>query len=235
MKRVLCFILLLISSSVASAQHYNAWLRSTLQVQVNEKWSTDAEFQYRRQNGLRNCNPLRERLLHSYRHWVYYRINESFQLGISPVAYFSLYNTIKDQADYYKPPMNELRFAAAIDAQKKIKGDLSFIDRASIEYRVFDHDNNIIRLRNKLGMKYDLKRKSSFSLFYELLYNVAGTSKEHLFDHYRLGCAASYLIANKVKLELGYLHIQRLPRNATTMLEEDNFLFNIGYKLKAKS
>jgi len=63
----------------------------------------------------------------------------------------------------------------------------------------------------------------------EMLLNLSGVARNHLFDHNRLGWNIAFNITPKYKIEAGYIFITRLQRTAITNVEENNFLLNFTY------
>lgn len=215
----------------AQAQHVSLWTRGTLQLPVNERWSTDAEVQLRRQNGLNNYNPMQEHSLYSYRHWVYYRLNEGVRFAVSPFAYYKAYSMIQEPADYGKKPASEYRLTAAVDLQHNITGSLYIIDRSAIEGRMFNDNTDVLRVRNRLGLRYDLHHNWKFYTYHEVFLNTAGTHIHHFFDHDRLSLGASVKLASHWQVDMAVLHISRLDRQKAEKLEEEALMLNISYKL----
>ena len=231
MKRILCLIVLLVGAEQLSAQHYSAWLRTTLQLPIGGNWSTAAEFQYIRQNDLGTNNPFQKDLMRSYRHWIYYRINDDAQLEVSPFASYASYNLIQLESDRHTAPVKEFRATAAISMQRKIFRQLYLTNRTALEDRIFFRSNDVIRFRQKIGLRYDWERWS-VNTYNELLVNTAGVNQDHFFDHNRIGLSVAHSFTRNMKVELSYLYINRMTKDATGTLKENRALLNVSYKLK---
>ena len=211
-------------------QHINGWLRTTGSLRLTDKWKTDMELQGRWQNGLNNFNPLKEKLLFSYRHWVYYKHDESLQFGLSPFAYYSLFKIIEDSTDYNSSPVHEYRSTVSAEVRHRLIGNLYATDKTMLEYRIFGHSGNILRLRNKLGLEYKINKPLAMKLSHEVLLNAAGVEKQHFFDHERT--SASLEIKTAIGyVEAGYIHASRLPVLAETTLTENNLFINLGFTI----
>ncbi len=209
--------------------HYNAWFRTTLSHPVSEKIRIDTEWQHRRQNGQDNKNLLDKNLMFTFRNWMHYQHNEDVKFSVSPFAYFSHYRVIQQQADETAHPGKEIRLSAALELQHEIFRKLYITDRNALEYRMFGgSQSDITRLRNRLGIRYDLMKQIRFSFYDELLFNITGTPAGHFFDHDRISMNLEYSISSEVKLDLGYMHINRL---SGYIIKENNIIMNLTCKL----
>ncbi len=231
-KLLFAAIWIFIAQDLQAQQHYNAWLRSTLSVPVGEKCKIDNELQHRRQNGFGNANLFDKNLMFTYRIWGHYQHNEDVKFSVSPFAYFSQYKIIQQQADEAIQPNGEVRFSAASELQHEIFGKFYIVDRTAIEYRMFDNNqSDMIRLRNRFGVRCDCTHKIKLSVFDELLFNSTGTTHKHFFDHDRLGLNFEYKVLPYLKFDIGYIYITRLPITSTTKLHENNFFLNLTYQI----
>lgn len=215
----------------ATAQHYNTWLRTTLQVPINDKWETSGEIQGRRQNSFAHTNPLSEHLLYSYRHWVNYEHSESIRFSISPFAYYRSYKAIVDESDRALKPTTEYRFTLAMAMQHSLYKTLYVTDRTALAYRMFEDRDNLARLRNRLGLRYDLKSHWTFDLYHELFLN-ANSLPDSYFDHERLGMLAAYKFSDHFSMQVGYIHITRMHDAMEELREESNIIMNLSYCLE---
>lgn len=230
MHRTLTLLALTLSLST-QAQHISLWTRGTLQLPINKHWSTNAEVQLRRQNGLNSYNPMQEQSLYSYRHWVFYKLNEGVQFAVSPFAYYRSYSMIQQPEDYDKSPATEYRITAAVDLQHNIAGSLYIIDRSALEVRMFNDNTDVLRVRNRLGLRYYLHNNWNFYTYHEVFLNTAGTHVHHFFDHDRLCLGATVKLAPHWQIDLAFLHISRLDRQKAEKLEEEALMLNISYNL----
>ncbi len=237
MKRnILIIVLIVITGLKAKAQeHSNSWFRTTLSIPLTTKFKVDLEGQLRRQNGFENENPFDKSLLYSFRTWCYYKQSEEVTFSISPFAYFSNYKIIQKQTDEAASPSNEYRFSAAIEVQHKVTANLLILNRTALEYRVFEGAvENVIRLRHRIGFRYDFNPKYNLGIGDEIFINAKGTDAQHLFDQNRLIANIAFKPTASVKFELGYMHISRLPKSNIDLLEEKNLYLNFTYTLIKK-
>lgn len=215
--------------------HTNFWSRLTLDKSFSSKYKFDVELQYRRQNGFGNYNLFSNTLMYSFRTWLIYQPKNDVQFSISPLAYFYHFPIINKSSDATKPFSNEYRIAFALDNKIANYKKYIFQNRVGVEYRIFQPTiKNVIRFREKLGVKYDFTSKWNLFLYDELLLNLHGVAKNHLFDHNRLGLNTVYKLTKKIKVEAGYIFITRLQRTATENIEENNFILNFTYLLQNK-
>lgn len=237
MKRYRVYLLLaawiFIAQNLRAQHHYNAWFRTTLSYPVHEKLKTDAEFQHRRQNGQGSNDLFENNLMFTFRSWVHYQQTEDVKFSISPFAYFSHYKIIQNDSDLLATPNSEIRFTASAELQHELAKKLFIIDRNALEYRILENNSNdITRLRNKLGFRYDFSEKLKLTIYDELLLNINGAPVHHFFDHDRLCLNIEYKVLPHLKMDLGYLHITRLPISSNHKLHENNLMLNITCQIR---
>lgn len=234
LRNISAIILIVLFHVTLNAQsHYNVWFRGTVSASVHPKIKLDAELQHRRQNGFDNLDMFNKRLLQSFRTWIHYQHDDKLRFSISPFAFFSNNGIIQQKEDERSLPNHEIRFTAAIELQKPLLDKLLYIVRPAIEYRWFRERNDKIgRLRNKLGLKYEISKKLNAVVYEELLLNVSGVSHEHFFDHNRLGIITEYKLNSTLKVELGYVYINRLPTRNDHLLFENNWIINVFIQIK---
>lgn len=225
-------IWIFIAQTLHAQHHYNAWFRSTLSVAVGSKIKADTEFQHRRQNGFENKNMFDKNLMFTLRSWVHYQHKEDIKFSFSPFAYFSHYRIIQNKTDETVTPNSEIRFSAAVELQHEISNKFYIVDRSAVEYRIFSNNqSDITRLRNRFGFRYDFTEKLKVGIFEELFLNLSGTTHHHFFDHDRLVLNVEYKVVPNLKMDIGYMHIARLPLVSTTKLYERNLYLNLTYQL----
>lgn len=231
-KAMLMVLALSGASPLMARPHNNAWFRGTLSVPVAPKVKVDAEFQHRRQSGFDSGHGLDRNLMFSFRTWAHYRYRENVRLSISPFAYFCNYKIVQRPGDETLAPGREIRLSAAGDLQQGLFDNMYIVDRAAVEYRILENGPSLLlRLRNRLGFRYDLTKKVDISVFDELLFNVSGAPSGHFFDHNRLGSAIGYKVAPYLKADMGYVYIVRLPLTGSTNLRENNIYLNVTFLL----
>lgn len=225
----------IISSNLYAHQNTNSWLRGTLTTPITSKIRSDFEYQHRRQNGFENHNPFDHALMNSFRIWTHYQFNDKIRFTIVPFSHFSNFRAIRKLADEDVESRKEYRFGAAIEIQNKLTKKLSILNREFVEYRVFQNgQNNVTRLRNRLGLRYDISTKTRLFLYDEVMVNLSGTTLEHFFDHNRLGLNFEYTIVPSFKVDLQYMFATRLPLNNLEKFSEHNFLIYFTYILPKK-
>lgn len=217
-----------------NASHNNVWTRLSFTIPFTNKIKTEAEFQKRFQNDItlsNSGNPFQENLMNSVRLWGHLKVNSKFIFSISPFAYFQHSSIITNTNEKLKNKTYEVRYTIAGDYKQKIKNNLTVFNRLGIEYRDLKNNgqDNIIRLRNKLGLKYDINKKWNVSIFDEYFANLNSTDQEHLFDHNRVGILGSFFASKSIKLDVGFIHISRLPKNKFEQLHDDNFVIMLYY------
>lgn len=225
-------IWIFIAQTLRAQYHCGAWFRGTVSIPVIEKVKLDAEFQHRRQSGFDNKDMFDKNLMLAFRSWVHYQYNEDVKFSFSPFAYFSNYKIIQKQTDETAQPGNEVRFSAAAELQRRVLKKFYLVNRTAVEYRLFPGDQaDVTRFRSRFGGGYDIDRKFRFSVFDELLFNVAGASHDHFFDHNRVGLDLECKVSHDLKFDVGYIHINRLPMATRTTLHENNVVLNLTYLL----
>lgn len=222
----LCF-----AQNLQAQHHQNAWFRSTISVQIKPKIELEAEFQHRRQSGFESVNRLGENLMFSYRSWIHYPLNKDVKVSLSPFAYFVNYKIIEQPLDAVTESKSEIRFSAAIALQHELFSNFFINHRSATEYRVFENSANITRLRNRLGLRYDVNEKLKLGLYDELLFNIHGTTTSHFLDHNRIGLSITYQLLSDLKVETGYMQISRLPIASENKLQESNLLLHFTYQV----
>lgn len=228
-------IWIFIAQTGQAQQHCNMWLRGTLSVPVNHPFKADFELQHRRQNGFGNNNLFNKNLMFTFRSWVHYQPNAALKFSLSPFAYFTNYKVIQKQADETAKPNKEIRFSAAVEWQHALAKKMYLVNRTAVEYRLFDSISNIIRFRNRFGFRYNLTEKMKVSVYDELLFNLAGTTTAHFFDHNRVGFDFEYPVSANLKFDIGYIRIVRLPLTSSTKLYENDAFMNFTYLLRKQA
>lgn len=233
--KYLTFVLSLLVSLSLQAQkihHYNVWNKLSVIQPIDTQFIAEVDLQHRTQNNFFATNtPFDKNLLSSARLTIMYQLNKNLGLSLSPFSYFNNNAIIQKPSDIDKPISHEIRFSAGVELQGKLTDRLWLLNKAGVEYRDFDSMANAIRLRNKISLRYELNDKFSATLYEEPLVNISGLPKNHLFDHNRVALLASFKPTKHWRLETGYIHINRLPRNSDKTLQEENLVLNLYYTL----
>jgi len=229
---LLLFLTSMAKAGVASAQyHYCSWNRMTVQLPLGNKWSTDAEVQARWQSGAGGKNMFREQLLLSYRHWVYYKPDNRFRISFSPFSYFSANPYIMKPGDEKLNAISEYRMTLAVEVQEKLLPKLWINCRVGAEYRMYEHTANNWRTRYRVGSRYDLNKKYSIAGNYELLFAThVATTYTHL-DNERIWAMMGRNITNKLKAEIGLMHLSRKMNGNQSLIKEGDMLLSVTYSI----
>lgn len=216
-------------SQQLTAQHYNnLWTRTTFVYSPIPSIRLDAELQHRRQNVWEKENIMGQNLLFSFRQWIHYQYNKDVRFSLSPFALFSNYKVTNPSEINTVPPVKEIRVATAVDVQHSLSHRVHLSDRTGLEYRMFQNgQKDIVRLRIRPGLRYDLGHRARLMAYDEVLLNINGTTWHHFFDHNRVGMSAEYSFSPHLRLEAGYLHIARLPLSGERLLRENNLVVNL--------
>lgn len=216
------------------ASHLNIWSRMSFIQPISALWRAEVEFQHRRQSDYaENSGHLfQANLLSSVRTWVQYQHKDGISFSLSPFAYYWHTPIIVTNADKLKSQVQELRFSLAVDLKHEITDNLWLVDRTCVEYRDFQSvGTDIIRMRNRLGLRYDMHSAWSVTLFEEIFLNIRGAALSHIFDHDRMALLLNYKPVENLRIEVGYLYISRLQRERNELLHENNFLLHFYYTL----
>ncbi len=231
-KTIITILWVLAAGALHGQTHNNAWFRGAISATVHTKYKLDVELQHRRQNGLANTDMLANNLMLSARVWAHYQPTDFVKLSISPIAVFANYAPIQKPTDEYKAPTREIRWSAATELTQPLWGQLHAVQRTAAELRTFNSAQpNVVRVRERIGLRYNIKKMIGVSAFDELMLNVAGVAFTHLYDHNRVGFDLEYNGITNLKLNIGYMRINRLPLSGASQIQENNAFLNFTYLL----
>ena len=237
-KHIIIYIFLFLAfhfSYPQNAAHLNFWSRISLVQPLNDRFKGEVEVQHRRQNNyaLQMENLLYAPLLSSVRTWAHYKHNENINFSISPFAYYRHNAIILNENDKNKPQTKEIRFSAAIELKYELLKNIKLIERTCFEYRDFQATNlDVVRVRNRLGLQYIFNNQWNITTFNEVFLNVKGISSAHIFDHNRFSFMLTMKATKNIRIETGYMYINRLPKNSEEYLYEHNFLVHLYFTLR---
>ena len=232
MKNILLIILLFVGHNTYAQHHYNAWIRASATYSFSPKFSTNIELQYRKQNGYGNENLCDKELMQSARLWFSYQHSKQILYAISPIAVFKHSRIIQLQEDEQATPVRELRMTVMLKAQTTLMSKLFFMTSTKAEYRTFDNTNkDILRMRQLAGLTYQINDKMEVFASDEIFLNASGATALHVFDKNRILFQLAILPKPKWKLELGYIHINRMLSSSVDILDDENFFINLNYKI----
>ena len=236
----LYLVLLFLFVNVLFAQetaHTNFWSRIALAQPITSKLKAEAEFQKRWQNDVaaHSNNPFDYKLLSSLRFWTYYQLNDKVTLIASPFAYYENDPILKKESDKTKISSYENRFTVALELNQKLYNKLKFQSRTGIEYRDFKNTvPDYFRFREKLSLKYSFNPKFVLIGFDEILINATNSNGLHNFDQNRVGLSFNYKLLKELKLELGYMKIERSQKTISDLLNENDIVLNCYFTVPNK-
>ncbi|WP_025761882.1 DUF2490 domain-containing protein [Dyadobacter tibetensis] len=231
--RLYTLLLIVLHQGLAYGQdntRYNAWTRLTVQTTLNPRFILDNEIQHRRQNDFDNRNFFSKNLLTSYRSWIHYRPSRKVQLSLSPFAFFNQYPSYRQPADGNKSNLHELRFAGAFTLHQPLFSSLYLFSKTGLEYRSFIDQTDKLRARERIGLSYSYNNWQ-VSIYEELLLHVAGVPISNFFDQNRLSASISLSPTDRLGLEFGYIHTDKLPGKSSSLTQEENLFLNLSYKI----
>lgn len=219
------------------SMHTNLWSRVSATQPVNSKLKAEVEFQKRWQNdGTVNSNTTFDtKLMSSLRFWTHYQFNDKLIFLISPFAYYENEPVINKESDKTKKSSYENRYAVALEFNQKLTDKLKLQSKTGIEYRDFKNTApDYFRCREKLSLKYSFNTKFALLGYDEILINTTNSNGLHIFDQNRLGFSLIYNPITMLKLELGYLKIERSQKSISGLLHEKDIVVNCYYTLPNK-
>jgi hypothetical protein len=238
LKKTTLLLLLLVNTLWAQeTSHTNIWSRTAISKSINSKLKVETEFQKRWQNDItsNSNNPFDYKLMTSVRLWAYYQWNDKFTFIISPFAYYENNPIIKNDSDKSKIYSYENRYTIALEFNLKVYEGLKLQSRTGIEYRDFKNTSpDYFRAREKLSLKYNFNAKFALTGYDEYFFNATNSEGLHNFDQNRLGLLLSYNFIKELKLEIGFIKIERSQKNSTEHLSENDIVLNCYYTLPNK-
>ncbi len=232
MKWIYLLSFLLINTIVARAQgEYSWWNRATIGYSLSKSQKLEAEFQYRRQNHLPHELKIDRPLFESFRLWYQYRLNDQFQLILSPLALMQHSQIDKNDYDLLSE-LKEIRFSAALQWKKTHPNNWEFNDRLGLESRNFYEINKSTwRLRNRVGLKRKITDHYSLSLSEEIFINTLSAQTSFQVDQNRVQVLNEIKILPKLKSEIGYLWIERYKSSTASFKAEHALVLNMHYQI----
>jgi Protein of unknown function (DUF2490) len=226
-------VILLMQVQPSFAQHHtNSWFKLYMTYRINGRLKVETELHHRRQNGFHNGNLLHNNLLNMGRVWLHYQANKNLLLSLSPFARFANYKVIQTKNDETLQPVMETRLTAAMAWQPPIASKWHLLSRSAIEYRLFKAPlADMVRLRQKWGLRYDISPKVNLSVYDELLANLPDKSTHTFYDHNRIGTVLLYKCNDHCQIDIGFIHSYRRQRNTDNYWQEENILLGLGFVL----
>ncbi len=223
--------------------HSTFWHRSSLQYNLNQRWSIINEYQHRRQDTpFAAGNMMEHNLLHSYRLWINYRLPQTWTLIISPFTYFHATPLAGSKADLARSPEQEFRFTAMTEARNKA-GRFEIVNRIGYENRWIkrqpqDAYRPVGRFRIRLmaelplwkdhNQQYKARLYASEEVFLRAGKEVLPTQ---FFEHNRLTTGIRYTVNPYLRIDSGYQYAYRVRRNGFETDAEHTFILNAFFTL----
>lgn len=213
----------------------NWWGRLSAIKPVSSVFAVEFESQFRRQNNAFReigWNPLHEHLTHSLRLFLHYRPTPKISVTLSPFAWFASSRIIVTPSDANTPLQHEFRHSGFVEWMPPINKKLAFAARSWAEYRNFQFAaTDLLRFRQRFGLRYTLNGKWTAFVANELLMNVYGIKG---YDHNRVIFNLNYKPTPQWRIELGYMYINRLIPNRMIYVDESNLITHFYYTLVHK-
>jgi hypothetical protein len=228
-----------IFSSACAQSHLNWWTRLSITKPIAPTYHAELEGQFRLQNNYftnHRYNPTAAHLTHSIRLFIHYRPSSEFSASISPFTWFAASPVISAPGDADLSLQHELRPSALVEWQPVFTPGLSAAVRTWIEYRDFQGTpNNLVRFRQRLGLRYRLADKWQAFLADEILLHMHGVANNQRYDHNRLIFNINYKPNPQWRIELGYMYANRLLRNRMQYINESNLITHFYYTFPQKN
>jgi hypothetical protein len=226
------FFFAILGIQVIYAQDFTQfWLRATLLYAINPKLSSSIELHHRTESLHNTESPFRYPLTNACRLWIVYKLSDHETINFSPYAFFSNQPPIRKDSDVLNSNANEHRIHLQYENKLPVGKAWSLISRFGAEYRFFEKNRDLFRMRIREGLSYSLTKKISIQIYDELFLNTMNVDEKHIFDQNRIGIVSSFSLSNKFKLELGATHIQSAPRNSSVVMNNIMFQTNWNYSL----
>lgn len=208
------FLILVFGFQVSSSQDYTQfWFRVSLQHKLNSKFSSTLELHHRTQSSLGTESPFRYPLTNAFRLWINYKISRENSIHFSPYAFFSNYPVVNILGDELRPNANEHRVQLQFENKSSAVRRWTLNSRVGIEYRGFESNLNLLRIRVREGVHYKVSTRLGIQCYDELFINTLQVNRQHIFDQNRIGFILNYTVLEQIRLEYGVTYIQSLPRS----------------------
>lgn len=239
MKKLICFYLLLLPATLlAQNDRLNDpnninWLQTINTINLSKKWSIHAEYQWRRENGLKSWQ---QSLL---RVGVNYKLNdnitahigygwiETFPYGDYPIAATGTFpeHRLYEQLSF-RQPVNKWIFTHRFRVEQRWLGRVVANTGSN---REIDGWNFLHRFRYQFRLQYPFWQKGQ-QQFYgaaadEILIGAGKKLGVNIFDQNRIFLLLGYKVNKGLSFELGYLNqtLQQGRRiNNNTIMQRNN-------------
>lgn len=205
------------------------WLQSFNTIAGNKKWSIHAEYQWRRDNGLKNWQQSILRvganykisdnvIVHAGYAWV-----ETFSYGKYPIANNGTFpeHRIYEQLTL-RQPLNKFLLTHRFRVEQRWLGRVKAGTDREIEEWLFLH-----RFRYQFRSQYSLNKKMYAAVADEIFIGAGKNVGVNIFDQNRLFLLVGYKLNKNVSIESGYFNqtLQQGRRiNNQTIMQRNNGL-----------
>lgn len=231
MKNFCFFAITLVSIQGYSQSHTQFWMKTTMRCNLNTRLSSSIEWHHRTQSLANTESPFRYPLMNALRLWIDYKINSRHALQFSPYSFFSNDPVMNQSSDIGRQNINEHRIWMQYESRIPLKKQWTWINRNGAEYRIFEANTALCRVRIREGISHALNKELSLAMYDEVFVNTINSSSTHLFDQNRLGLQANYTIDKHMKLDFGTNLIHQKLRNVEVIYTSYVFFFNVLYTL----
>jgi hypothetical protein len=190
---------------------------------LDKNWSSALELNHRTQSLANTESPFRYPLTNAVRLWISYKLNSNHTFIFSPYAFFSNDPVVNKIGDELRSNVNEHRMQIQYENKIPVSRSWSLTSRFGAEYRIFEKNQDLFRLRFREALSYSITKKLSIQIYDELFLNTINIERSHVFDQNRIGFQLSYALDRHIKLDLGHNLIHALPRNGESI--QTNFMF----------
>jgi hypothetical protein len=236
MEKYSFFLLFLLTPIIGNAQNdryndYNnlVWLQSFNTIKLNNKWSLHAEYQWRRDNGLKHWQQSLLRIganykindnviVHAGYAWV-----ETFPYGKFPIASNGTFpeHRLYEQLTL-RQPLNKFLLTHRFRIEQRWLGRVKAGTDREIEEWLLLH-----RFRYQFRAQYNFKKKW-YGVFADEIFIGAGKNVGvNIFDQNRIFFLAGFKVNSKLSIEAGYFNqtlMQGRRINNQTIVQRNNGL-----------
>lgn len=229
---LLLLLIFLLPKSLNAQSDHNLWLRTTIRLDLQNKFSTAIEWQHRRQSSYTDKSAWATNLLYSFRHWLFYKKSEQLTLSLSPFAYFRHFSYSGQGANFSGVQTTELGFSMASRYKYQLQNEhFHIFNRAAVESRHFNRwSNHSLRIRNRIGLVYQITTSYKISLYNEILVNAYTTRADNFFDQNRVGMQLEYTLKT-LQCTIGYIYIDKTYKALENLKQENNYILQLSYQL----
>lgn len=231
MRNLILFVLFFAFNHLYSQDHTQFWLRTSILYNLDKNWSSTLELHHRTQSLANTESPFRYPLTNAVRLWISYKLNSNHTFIFSPYAFFSNDPVVNKIGDELRSNANEHRMQIQYENKIPVARSWSLTSRFGAEYRIFEKNQDLLRLRFREALSYSITKKLSIQIYDELFLNTINIERSHVFDQNRIGFQLSYALDRHMKIDLGHNLIHALPRNGELVPTSFMFFTTFNYTI----